>query len=248
MISVCIATYNASKYIHSQVISILDQLSPEDEIIVSDDVSTDGTVDEIIKINDPRIKVIKGNSRLGVIKNFERSLYAAKGDLIFLSDQDDIWLPNKVSLCKAQLDKFLLVVTDCVVVDANLNSLIPSFFLLRKSKKGIMRNIYRNSYIGCCIAFKRELLDIALPFPTSIPMHDVWLGMLAEIKGEVTFLPNKLLLYRRHGNNLSGLDSHFGLLKRIEMRIFLIFNIFTRLISINLNRALRSLCGFSLNK
>lgn len=239
MISVCIATYNARKYIHSQIISILDQLSPEDEIIVSDDVSTDDTVDVILKINDPRIKVIKGNSRLGVIKNFERSLYAAKGELIFLSDQDDIWLPNKISLCKVQLDRFLLVVTDCVVVDANLNSLSPSFFALKKSRKGIMRNIYRNSYIGCCIAFRRELLDIALPFPVGIPMHDVWLGILAEIKGDVAFLPNKLLLYRRHGNNLSGLDSHFSLLKKIKMRISLILNFFIRLLWLGLIRALK---------
>ncbi|MDP3211525.1 glycosyltransferase family 2 protein [Methylotenera sp.] len=239
MISVCIATYNASKYINSQVISILDQLSPEDEVIVSDDVSTDGTVDEILKINDPRIKVIKGNSRLGVIKNFERSLYAAKGELIFLSDQDDIWLPNKISLCKVQLDRFLLVVTDCVVVDANLYSLSPSFFALKKSRKGIIRNIYRNSYIGCCIAFRRELLDIALPFPVGIPMHDLWLGILAEIKGDVAFLPNKLLLYRRHGNNLSGLDSHFSIIKKIRMRIFLIFNLCTRIMWICLMRALK---------
>ncbi len=96
MISVCIATYNASKYINAQIVSILGQLASNDEVIVSGDLSTDDTVEIITSINDARIKVIKSNIRLGVIKNFERSLYAAKGDIIFLSDQDDIWLPNKV--------------------------------------------------------------------------------------------------------------------------------------------------------
>ncbi len=237
MISVCIATYNASKYINAQIVSILGQLASNDEVIVSDDLSTDDTVEIITSINDARIKVIKSNIRLGVIKNFERSLYAAKGDIIFLSDQDDIWLPNKVEVCLDQLANFILVVSDCVVVDANLNSLSPSFFELKNSKKGIFRNIYKNSYIGCCIAFRKELLDIALPFPATIPMHDVWLGLLAEISGNVDFLPNKLLLYRRHDNNTSGLSSENSLLKKMKFRILLITNLTIRLASAFLTRA-----------
>src|SRR6476469_4547127 len=103
MISVCMATYNASRYIHNQIDSIRIQLASEDEIIISDDLSEDDTLKIIRRINDPRIKIIQGNAKLGIIKNFERALYAAKGDFIFLSDQDDVWLPNKVNVCKTAL-------------------------------------------------------------------------------------------------------------------------------------------------
>jgi glycosyltransferase involved in cell wall biosynthesis len=231
MISVCIATHNASKYIHAQIISILNQVGPEDELIVSDDVSTDDTIAIISKINDPRIKVISGSVRLGIIKNFERALYAAKGSLIFLSDQDDIWLPKKVDTCKTALGNFTLVVSDCEIVDSDLNSISKSFFALKKSKKGLIRNIYKNSYIGCCMAFKRELLDVALPFPTNIPMHDVWLGLLAEIKGNVVFLNEKLVLYRRHDKNASFMESKNSVLRKMQLRLLLISNLAIRLVS-----------------
>ncbi|MDP3607660.1 MAG: glycosyltransferase family 2 protein [Methylophilus sp.] len=231
MISVCIATHNASKYIHAQIISILNQVGPEDELIVSDDVSTDDTIAIINKINDPRIKVISGSVRLGIIKNFERALYAAKGSLIFLSDQDDVWLPNKVNVCKTALAKHTLVVTDCIVVDSNLNHVAGSFFVMKNSKKGILLNIYKNSYIGCCMAFKRELLDVALPFPSNIPMHDVWLGLLAEIKGNVVFLNEKLVLYRRHDKNASFMESKNSVLRKIQLRLLLISNLAIRLVS-----------------
>lgn len=231
MISVCIATHNASSYVYEQINSILVQLAPEDEVIISDDLSGDNTLAIITSINDRRIKIIEGSVRLGIIKNFERALYAAKGDLIFLSDQDDVWLPNKVNVCKIALAEHTLVVTDCIVVDSNLNHVADSFFEMKNSKKGILRNIYKNSYIGCCMAFKRELLDVALPFPPNIPMHDVWLGLLAEIKGNVVFLNEKLVLYRRHDKNASFMESKNSVLRKIQLRLLLISNLAIRLVS-----------------
>ncbi|PPC95367.1 MAG: alpha-L-Rha alpha-1,3-L-rhamnosyltransferase [Methylotenera sp.] len=232
MISVCIATYNASIYIHAQIISILNQLAQNDEIIISDDLSTDNTIEIITNINDARIKVIKGDSTLGVVKNFERALFAAKGDLIFLADQDDVWLPNKVQVCKTLLVNYILVVSDCAVVDSNLNSLSPSFFALKNSKKGVLKNIYKNSYIGCCMAFKRELLDIALPFPKTIPMHDIWIGLLADIVGDVVFTKERLLLYRRHKANLSPMQSNSRLFTKIKIRFVLLASLLNRFLII----------------
>jgi glycosyltransferase involved in cell wall biosynthesis len=234
MISVCITTYNASKYIHDQIISILAQLGPDDEIIVSDDTSTDDTINIIKNINDHRIKILVGSNNLGVVKNFERALYAAKGEFIFLSDQDDLWLPNKVLECSKQLESNILVVTDCIVVDEKLNPLHESFFLLRNSRSGVLKNLYKNSYIGCCMAFKKELLRYALPIPKDVSMHDVWLGLLAELKGTVCFLPKKLMLYRRHNNNASLLKSNFSLLEKFQLRINLLFRILLRLINIHI--------------
>ncbi len=230
MISVCIATYNASSYVYDQINSILVQLAPEDEVIVSDDLSGDNTLAIITSINDQRIKIIEGTVRLGIIKNFERALYAAKGNLIFLSDQDDVWLPNKVNVCKTALNDHGLVVTDCKVVDSDLNHVAASFFALKNSKKGILRNIYKNSYIGCCMAFRRDLLQIALPFPANIPMHDIWLGLLAEIKGQVIFIPAPLVLYRRHDKNASLLASNNSFTTKIWLRLLLIFNLVIRVV------------------
>lgn len=234
MISVCIATYNANKYIHAQIISILNQLNSEDEIIVSDDLSNDDTLEIIAEINDSRIKIIRGQTRLGVIKNFERSLYTARGDLIFLADQDDIWLPNKVVNCKKALADYTLIVSDCKIVDSQLNPIADSFFALKTSGSGVLKNIYKNSYIGCCMAFRRNLLDIALPFPSGIPMHDVWLGLLAEIKGNVSFLPQPLVLYRRHDSNASFLESNNSVLTKMKFRFYLVINLAFRLVSMSL--------------
>jgi glycosyltransferase involved in cell wall biosynthesis len=229
MISVCIATYNASRYIREQICSILTQLNLDDEIVVADDGSNDETIVILNSIKDNRIKIIPDNGNLGIVKNFERALYAAKGEIIFLSDQDDVWLPTKVSECMSQLESNLMVITDCVVVDSQLNTLYQSFFALRGSRKGFVHNLYKNGYMGCCMAFRRELLSYALPIPSNIPMHDIWLGMLAEFIGDVSFLPKQLLMYRRHTDNASGLESRYGILQKIHFRITLIFFIYYRI-------------------
>ncbi len=223
MISVCIATYNGSLYIDEQVQSILCQLSDNDEIIVSDDGSTDDTIEKINAFADSRIRWAGLGGRLGVIKNFERALSAAKGDLIFLCDQDDIWLSGKVEKCREALRHNILVVTDCKIVDSELNQILPSFFQHRKSGPGLLRNLFRNSFLGCCMAFRRELLESVLPIPASVPMHDMWLGAIAETQGKVYFLPEPLSLYRRHGQNASPTaeKSRFSLFQQLKFRVVL---------------------------
>lgn len=203
MISVCLATYNGSAFIEAQLRSVLEQLSQEDEVVISDDGSIDETVSIVNAVGDPRIRLVATGGRLGVIKNFERAILASRGDYVFLCDQDDVWLPGKVEQCVAALQSDLLVVTDCKVVDSQLNEIAPSFFRLRNSGSGLLHNLWKNSYLGCCMAFRRGLLEYALPFPYGIPMHDMWLGMIAETKGKVSFLSSPLLLYRRHALNAS---------------------------------------------
>ena len=96
MISVCIATYNGARYIGEQLASILKQLSAEDEVVVSDDGSTDGTLDIVRSFNDRRIRIVDGPRRHSPTLNFEWALRNAKGEYIFLADQDDVWLPDKL--------------------------------------------------------------------------------------------------------------------------------------------------------
>jgi glycosyltransferase involved in cell wall biosynthesis len=220
MISVCIATYNGEKYIKEQLDSILIQLNQNDEIIISDDGSIDNTVSIINKYADPRISVYSNYNRKGVIGNFENALNHVKGDYIFLSDQDDIWLKDKVKICIDYLNTIDLILTDCKVVDSKLNVIHSSFFKLNNSKKGILNNLCHNSYMGCCMAFRRKMLIKLLPFPKDIPMHDLWIGFVCDLFYKSIFLSVPLILYRRHHQNVSSTSekSSNSLLKKILFR------------------------------
>lgn len=202
-VSVCLASYNGEHYIEEQIQSVLAQLAPSDELIVSDDASSDQTVDIIKRMGDTRIRLLQNAKSLGIVQNFARALKAAQNEVIFLCDQDDVWLPNKVDRMLVALTNGIMVVSDCQVVDAQLAPLHASFFALRGSRPGIAQNLWRNAYLGCCIAFKRTLLSRALPVPSKVPMHDMWLGLVAQTMGTVVFLPEVLSLYRRHGNAAS---------------------------------------------
>lgn len=230
MVSVCLATFNGSKYIVRQLKSILSQLGDNDEIIVSDDNSTDDTCDLLVSFNDKRITVVKNSGNKGPVSNFENALKVAKGDYIFLSDQDDIWLPNKVSVMCAGLINNHLVLSNCEVVDKELVTLISSFFDYRNSKPGFWINMYKNSYIGCCMAFRREVLNYVLPFPKSIHMHDWWIGLLVELNGHVEFIEQPLMKYVRHGNNASptGELSTNSIVTQVENRVIMLWYLLKR--------------------
>ena len=128
-ISVCIATYNGEKYIRDQLESILSQLDFCDEIVVSDDHSSDKTIAIIKSFNDDRIRVIYNSGQKGYTSNFENALKHAKGEYIFLSDQDDIWLKGKVDKCMEYLQDYDFVVSDAVIVNQDLETLKKSFSL-----------------------------------------------------------------------------------------------------------------------
>ena len=223
-VSVCMAVYNGQKFIREQIQSVLTELQSDDELLIFDDLSTDATVKIASEFShDNRVKITKNQIQLGVVKNFDRALGQAKGDYIFLCDQDDVWLSGKVNLCVTALQKHLLVVTDCKLVDQTLNETAPSFFNLRHSGRGVFKNIWKNSYLGCCMAFRKELLSIALPIPANMPMHDMWLGLLAELQGSVLFMPIQLCLYRRHQFAISATagKSNLSIIRKIHVRAIL---------------------------
>lgn len=204
MISVCIATYNGEKFIERQIRSILGQLGTYDEIVVSDDWSSDKTVDIIKSIDDNRIKIINGPNRMSPTWNFENALKEAKGDYIFLSDQDDVWKENKVAVCMPWLQKYECVVSDASMTDENLNVIEKSYFKVHGTKPGrIYNSVMKNGYMGCCMAFTRKVLEASLPFPEDIPLHDIWIGNVAAYKYNVKFISDKLVLFRCHGDNNS---------------------------------------------
>lgn len=206
-ISVCMAAYNGETFIADQLRSILGQLSDSDEIIVSDDGSTDATIEVVKGLNDPRIHIFSHPGPGSPVSNFEHALTKAKGDFIFLSDQDDIWEPDKLEVMLRLLENYDLVVSDCSIIDKNGSIINPSFFDIRKSGKGILKNIKANTYMGSCMGFKSHILEKALPFPENIPMHDWWIGMTAEMSGDILFCREKLVKYRLHDHNLSSFAS-----------------------------------------
>jgi len=240
MVSVCIPTYNGEKFILQQLQSILSQLQQNDEIIISDDSSTDNTINIIKSFNDKRIVILENNKFYSPVFNVENALKYAKGDFVFLSDQDDIWVDIKVEKMLKYLLDYDLVISNASIIDSNENVITESYFSWKNSGKGFWKNFYKNTYIGCAMAFNRKMLELALPFPKKIAMHDIWIGLLAEAKGKVFFLDEKLLLYRRHENNVTysitktnNTLSDNTLFYKLNYRFSILFNIVIRLLRKN---------------
>ena len=228
MISVCMATFNGGKFIREQLESILSQLPPDAEIIIADDGSTDDTLLVVDSLKESRIRVLPAERHLGVIYNFERALRASKGEIVFLADQDDVWLPGKVEMCLAALneadlvmhDAFLLGLSDAFESAWGRNGKLSD---IRTYRSGVVANWWKNSFTGCCMAFRRKVLDKALPFPKNLPMHDQWLGLVAEKYFKVSYVDEPLVDYRQHSSNATHIEkSPAGVLQKIKWRVDLL--------------------------
>lgn len=225
-VSVAMVTYNGELFLEEQLDSILSQLEEHDELVISDDGSQDNTLN-IIKAYQEKysnIRLVQG-PKMGIKKNVENALKNCKGAYIFLADQDDIWVEDKVEtvLRLFQESGTGLVIHDAVVfADEITKPVMNSFFEFRQSGAGVIKNIIKNSYIGCCMAVRRELLQKALPIPNYIEMHDQWLGILNDFYGGKSYFYEKpLLYYRRHGENNSNM-THYGVGRMLKNRILFI--------------------------
>ena len=143
-----------------------------------------------------------------------------------MSDQDDIWLENKVKIMIEQMKLgYDLVISDCELVDQNLMKWNSSYFYFNKSGPGIIKNIIKNSYMGCCMAMSKRLLDTCLPFPRNLPMHDSYIGLVGELKFKVKFINIPLLLHRKHLNNAYHTSTgkrDYSLIQKMMFRICLV--------------------------
>jgi glycosyltransferase involved in cell wall biosynthesis len=210
MISVCLATYNGADFIERQLDSVLMQLNPSDQVIVVDDKSTDSTVDLIKNRYGTRVEVFINNHNLGAIKSFEKAISFAKGDILFLCDQDDIWDNNKVETVMKVFNeqKADLVVHDAVVVDGKLEVIHQSWNIYNHNNinQGIFGNILKNAFTGAFMAFKKEVVPAILPFPSSIEMHDQWIALVCMMnRKKIIFVDQPLMKYVRHGGNVTGM-------------------------------------------
>lgn len=230
MISVCMATYNGEKYIKDQLLSILKQLANNDEIIISDDLSNDKTIEIIESLKDSRIKIFFNKNR-GYTNNFQNAIQRASGDYIFLADQDDIWVDNKLEIMSKLLLNYDFVVSDAKIVDNKLESLGSTYFELRGGgENGFMNNLKKLKYIGCCMAFRKTILKKILPFPnnTEFCPHDFWIALISEFYYKTHVIKEPLLLYRRHGGNVSSHISSTSLIFKIQFRVYSFFKVISR--------------------
>ena len=235
MISVCVATYNGEKYIEEQILSILQQLNNNDELIVSDGGSTDRTLQIISSLNDSRIKIfhwkatLKTNSVFNTMDrirgNFENALKYSQGDILFFSDQDDIWLSNKVVETCDLLKNASCVLHNCSVINDKRDIIIPSLFENLKPVSTKMGMFIKSPFMGCCMAINRSVLNRALPFPNTHIEYDTWIGICAHKTGKVIISDKILLHYRRHGQNASFCSgkSQNSLWIKLMRRIYMLY-------------------------
>ena len=226
-ISVCMATYNGEQYIKEQLDSVLSQLSENDEVIISDDSSTDKTIGIIVSYKDNRINIYENQQFASPIYNFENAIKMATGDVIVLADQDDVWLENKISIIREHFKEHCskeLLVLDGRMVDRNLNILEDSIFKRLNSRKGLLKNIIKNSYLGCSMAFTSDMKKFFLPFPKYISMHDVWIGLVFELFGNIHFVEKVTLLHRRH--NQTSTKVKYSLIQKISWRLLNVVSLF----------------------
>jgi glycosyltransferase involved in cell wall biosynthesis len=204
-VSIALASYNGSRFIDEQLDSFVRQTRRPDELVVCDDGSSDDTVTRIERFaaHAPfEVRVERNASNLGFSGNFQKVLSLVTGDVIFISDQDDIWYPEKIERALAALEadpSIKLVINDEDLMDIDGNPLNATFL-------GNVRKLgYPDSHhgAGCCTTFRRELLPLLLPVdaPTN---YDLWISTLTEYLGIRTVIDVPLQLYRRHGENATA--------------------------------------------
>lgn len=222
-VSVALCTHNGADYLAPQIESICRQTRLPDEIVLSDDASSDATVDlarrEVGRWaaeGAPRLRILRNATALGISANFEQALRACSGDVIVLCDQDDVWLPDRVERALSEFNRrpdLLLLHSDAQLVDADGRTIGHGLFHALEVRpweiswlhEGRAFDVFlrRNLVTGATTMFRRELLQCALPFPPGW-LHDEWLGAVAATVGRVDVLELALVAYRQHGRNAIG--------------------------------------------
>lgn len=204
--SVAMAVYNGEKFLAKQIDSILEQLGNDDELIISYDDSQDRTLEIISEYEkkDSRVRIIE-NVHPGVVGNFNNALSACTKDVIFISDQDDVWVDGKREIMMQALKKsgVDLAIHNVVHIDANDNIISKPLFEEYGIGKGLLRNYLKPRYSGCCMAFPENTLSIVYPMPDSVINYDHWIGMACELFGDVVFVEDVLLEHRLHDSNIT---------------------------------------------
>ncbi|MCC2681228.1 MAG: hypothetical protein K0S36_792 [Nitrosospira multiformis] len=219
LLSVALASFNGERYIAEQLESIAQQHRLPNELVISDDASTDSTTDIILKFARHApfpLRLLQNSERLGSTRNFQTAIRACNGDIIFLCDQDDVWYPNKIELIEAGFidnPNAGAVFTDADVVGENLNSsglrLWEAFKFNSKEQAQIngcdaLEVLFKHPVVtGATMAFRSIYRDLILPLPDT--WHDAWIALLIGATSCLVALPTPLIAYRQHNSNQLGI-------------------------------------------
>lgn len=210
--SICIATYNGERYIKQQLESILDQINDIDEIVVIDDCSTDNTVAIIQNFNSARIKLVINEYNVGHVQSFAKAIQYSCKNIIFLSDQDDVWCDGRLELMKTAFalhKPYVIASNFSEFFDSDLYLSMPDSILYSSDSIRNFSNIVgiflgRRPYFGCCMAFSRDIIDIIMPIPKIIEAHDIWIAMAGNFMCRVLHLDGVTIMRRIHQSNLTS--------------------------------------------
>lgn len=224
-VSVCMATYNGARYLPAQLASILAQLGADDEVVVVDDASTDDTLAVLRAVGDARIGVHLNSRNLGYVQTFGRALSLARHEVVFLCDQDDVWLPGRVQrMLGAMADSGACVVaSNSAYVDSDGSAILhPCHRLKAADSTHHLANIAgifagRRGYFGCAMAARRAVLAVALPMPPYVESHDLWLAKVGNAAGSMVHLEDNTLARRIHATNVT--DPNRPLWRKLWSRI-----------------------------
>jgi len=203
LVSIAMSTYNGEAFLQEQLESILNQTYTNLEIIISDDCSTDNTVEIIqeYKNKDKRITFHQNEKNIGFVKNFEKAISLCNGEFIALSDQDDIWKRNKIEIYLNEIQKNVLIYSNAILIDKYSKENGKELFSdVDKLCKGKVNNSFLldNVASGNTMMFKKELVKYILPIPSKITYHDFWISFVASTYGTINYTEEPMTYYRRH--------------------------------------------------
>ena len=211
-IDILMATYNGEKYLVEQLDSIINQTYRNWNLLIRDDNSTDKTLEIIQNYHkkDKRIKILKDNKgNLGIVRNFEELLKNSESEFIMFSDQDDIWVENKLDMYLKMIEKIknkgFMIHSDAILFDKNKSNILKDTFISKKAINKGLENVFFNYFVqGATILISKEIKNFILPFPKEVYLHDRYIHLISELFFERIFVNKALIYYRQHGDNQIG--------------------------------------------
>lgn len=211
-IDILMATYNGEKYLAKQLDSIINQSYKNWNLMIRDDNSNDRTLQILEKYEkmDKRIRVLHDNKRnLGIVKNFEELLKNSTSEFIMFSDQDDIWLENKLEVYLKTIEKArlknVLIHSDAILFSEDKTNILKQTFISKKAIRKGLENVFFNYFVqGATILISKEIKNFILPFPEEVYLHDRYIHLMSELFFERIFIKESLIYYRQHSNNRIG--------------------------------------------
>lgn len=204
-VSVCMATYRGGRYVEEQIVSILKELGPSDELVVVDDASPDDTVRVIKAISDERVRLVRAAENRGYVRTFEAAIGHSRGKYIFLADQDDVWIPGRLEKMMEALYTHKVVASNFQILGGGPRPWIPPLKSSDSDRRfanlfGIL--IGYRAYYGCAMGFRRDAMRLFIPIPAYVrESHDLWLAICGNVAGSMAHLDEATVYRRLHDEN-----------------------------------------------